>query len=342
VTTDEFPIAPERIVATAAGLFDAQARPDIAAVLRAARASIEPTGYDNWRGGSTYYTLNLELPVAEYARVEQDLAELEGTVAEKLRLALRTTGTDVLNAVVITPSFEAPSQEQPLAADEADRIWDRGMFRLFLSHVSDHKAEVAQLKDELYVYGVSGFVAHEDIEPSLEWQNEIELALRSMDAMAAVLTPDFHASHWTDQELGIAVGRGAFVLPIRAPNVPYGFIAKSHGLAADLANPRGVASNIVDILLRRPRTADQMREGLVRAFEQAGSFANARALTSKLEVAGPLTASQAQRIVAAIDANDQVLNAHGVPDRIRSLAQPSLPPEPSPEPDLDDLDDLPF
>ncbi len=29
-----------------------------------------------------------------------------------------------------------------------------------------------------------------------------------MDALAALLTTDFHDSNWTDQEVGFAIGRG--------------------------------------------------------------------------------------------------------------------------------------
>jgi hypothetical protein len=48
-------------------------------------------------------------------------------------------------------------------------------------------------------FGVSAFVAHENIEPT-KWQDEIEKALLSMNALAAILMPGFHESKWTDQE----------------------------------------------------------------------------------------------------------------------------------------------
>lgn len=106
------------------------------------------------------------------------------------------------------------------AADNPERIWRPGAFRLFLSHVSAHKALVSKLKTELSNVGISAFVAHEDIEPSAEWQAQIEVALRSMHAMAALITPDFHTSKWTDQEVGFALGRGTLVIPVRFANRP--------------------------------------------------------------------------------------------------------------------------
>ena len=88
--------------------------------------------------------------------------------------------------------------------------------RLFLSHTSTHKEVVGALKARLGVLGVAAFVAHEDIEPTLEWQHEIVLALETVTA-CGLITDDFHASKWTDHEVGFAIGRNAFVFSVRLP-----------------------------------------------------------------------------------------------------------------------------
>src|SRR5215510_6522648 len=46
-------------------------------------------------------------------------------------------------------------------------------FRLFISHISSEKDKAARLKECLAPYAISGFVAHEDIHPTLEWQQQI-------------------------------------------------------------------------------------------------------------------------------------------------------------------------
>lgn len=91
---------------------------------------------------------------------------------------------------------------------------------------------MARLTVELELRGISSFVAHEDITPSLEWQNELELALRSMHALAALLTAEFHASKWPDQQTGFALGKGVLVVPLRLGTGPYGFIGKATGAVA--------------------------------------------------------------------------------------------------------------
>jgi hypothetical protein len=73
-------------------------------------------------------------------------------------------------------------------------IWTPHYFRLFLSHVATYKAPAQQLKIAPSLYNISCFVAHSDIRPTKAWQDEIEEALGTMDALAALLTPDFHGS----------------------------------------------------------------------------------------------------------------------------------------------------
>jgi len=79
---------------------------------------------------------------------------------------------------------------------------------------------------------VSCFVAHLSIRPTREWQDEIERALFSMDALIALLTKDFQKSNWTDQEISIALGRKVPVIPLKIDKKPLWFYWKdpSHTL----------------------------------------------------------------------------------------------------------------
>ena len=53
-------------------------------------------------------------------------------------------------------------------------FWKTGHLRLFISHISEMKVDVADLKTWLHAYNISGFIAHVDIEPTKKWQGEIE------------------------------------------------------------------------------------------------------------------------------------------------------------------------
>lgn len=137
---------------------------------------------------------------------------------------------------------------------ENSSLWKAGHYRLFLSHLASFKVKISQLKNELEKYGISSFVAHEDIEPAKEWQVEIEKGLFSMDALCAILMPGFKDSQWTDQEVGVALGRELLVIPVRRDLDPYGFIGKYQGIQAKGKNIGEVAEAIFLIIATHEKT----------------------------------------------------------------------------------------
>ena len=134
------------------------------------------------------------------------------------------------------------------------------LFRLFISHISQHKAKAVRLKACLAPYGILGFVAHEDIEPTLEWQTEIERALCHMDAFIAVLTAGFSKSSWTQQEVGFAVGRGTKVISFKMGEDPTGFISKQQALARRDRSAEEIAKEIHALLASDNATKDRLAE----------------------------------------------------------------------------------
>ena len=154
-------------------------------------------------------------------------------------------------------------------------FWEPHHFRLFLSHLSSFKKTTAALQAALARFGISAFVAHVDIEPTREWQDEIEAGLFSMDALVAILMPGFKESNWTDQEVGVAIGRGMLVIPVIRGLNPYGFIAKYQGLQAAGKSIRQVAQDIFEILVTSPKTRGRMLTCLVDTTVQANDDTDA-------------------------------------------------------------------
>jgi hypothetical protein len=134
------------------------------------------------------------------------------------------------------------------------------LFRLFISHISKDKLIATRLKDCLANYAISGFVAHEDIHPTLEWQSEIERALQTMDGFIAVHTKGFSASYWTQQEVGFALGRGAKVISFKMGEDPTGFISKQQALARRSRTAEAIAKEIDQLLAQDRRTSGRLAE----------------------------------------------------------------------------------
>jgi hypothetical protein len=312
---------------------------EIVEVLESSSARFELTDCDNWNGGTYTYALMLDIPVPVFASVESKLQDIEKGICSKLATICRDLSNDHIGSVTITPLTTKSTSigPGPKPADvEVRHIWKEGFFRLFLSHVSAHKVAAAKLKLELQVRGISAFVAHEDIAPSLEWQNEIELALRSMHALAALLTPDFHPSNWTDQEVGFALGKGVIVVPVRLGRDPYGFIGKVQGLSGSLEQPGRVASLLSDTLLSHPSTHRHMRKGLASAFAAAESYINAISLSKVISTVKDFAEDEKALIQSACKENDQVFTPTGVVSRVCSAIG-------VPEPNkVSEGDDVPF
>ena len=112
-------------------------------------------------------------------------------------------------------------------------------------------------------------MAHEDIEPTKEWQNEIEVALHSMDALTAILTEGFRESSWCDQEIGVAVGRDVLIVPIRRGIDPYGFIGKYQGIQSLGKNSGEVARAVFDSLISSDKTKVKVLRSLCLTISQS-------------------------------------------------------------------------
>ena len=146
-------------------------------------------------------------------------------------------------------------------ANTAD-FWREGYLRAFLSHKSDSKAKVSVLKTHLADWGVSTFIAHEDIQPTREWRDEVEAGLDSMDVLLALVEPGFKDSDWCVQEVGIALGRRVDIVPLRRGMDPFGFFGKYQGIQASGRKASQIAEEIFHSLLKKPKFREKCLQGL--------------------------------------------------------------------------------
>jgi hypothetical protein len=317
---EEFPVSAEVITATLADIFQHQGNIEILDLLRKAQAQIPVVEWDRWDGGTCIHTYYLDIPVKLFANLEPRIQEIEREIFEKINSTFRDMGNHWVNAVIIKP---IPTQAmtvtlEQVTDEDVQRIWSDLTLRLFVSHVAAYKVAVSALKEKLSIYQIAAFVAHEDIEPNSEWQDQIELALRSMHVMIALLTPDFNNSRWTDQEIGFALGRGVMVIPVKLGLDPYGFIGKIQGVSGKLDNPSVLAQDLVGVLLKQPGISRLMYEALVVALERSSCFTDSILLSRYLVKLEGFTREQKQRLLRACEANRQVREAFNVPERIRT------------------------
>lgn len=332
-----YPESVERVVATIADICREQKRSEIVALLEQARAHFDVIDCDNWNGGTTTWALRLEAPAEVFASIDANVDKLEGEILRKIKFLCRLYPNDPLGEVTITPLLSSGSSNEPNTAtsfNDERRLWADASCRLFLSHVSAHREHVGRLKSELREFGVVAFVAHEDIEPNLEWQSEISLALRSTHAIAALITSDFRDSKWTDQEIGWGLGRGIPVFPIQIGLMPYGFIGRVQAIPGSFGDVEGLAICIVKTLLRTPRTHLRIQGALVDAIERVSSVAAARSLTTLIVTIESFSNSERSRIIAACASNPCISQIPELVNRLHSAIGKSRSETPIDEPDI--------
>ena len=187
---------------------------------------------------------------------------------------------------------------------DLERIWDKGQYRLFLSHSSTDKASVAKVKSGLAQFKISTFVAHDDIEPTAHWQVEIEKALHSMDALAAFVTEDFNNSVWCQQEIGFAFGRKVPVIPVKIARPPAGFLGK---IQAITSRWESADIDIMKCLLKIPSFTDVF----IEAASQCESWTQGNRFAKLLGDIQHLNLSQAQRLATAYYENGELRQSFG-------------------------------
>lgn len=198
-------------------------------------------------------------------------------------------------------------------------FWQKRMFRLFISHLSSEKVYAAELQGVLLKYGISAFVAHNDIEPTLEWQAQIESALATADSLIALLHPKFHASNWTDQEIGFAMGRGLPVFAVRFGQDPYGFIGRFQAFSGGGKSTEALALEMFEAYRKNKQSREKMAESLVSLFEDTGSFAQAKSRIGYLEEMESWRDEFVSRVESAAESNSQISGSFGVPARVTRL-----------------------
>jgi TIR domain len=329
----ELPRQIERLMAALSARFAKQGKTGLQSVLVNAQHHVqEETTYDSWNGGTFGHTVHLKVPVAVFHDVSDDIKGARDAIRtglNDLASVINEFIEDVTIELLDDPGLSRWREDsgvllQPFGAgvgDDAavDKLWKPSFLRVFLSHKAQHKSVASAFKIAMDRFGASCFVAHEDVEPNKLWQAEIERALFSMDVLVALMTPDFADSNWTDQEVGIAIGRGVPVIPIRMGTDPYGFIGKIQALPGGGKAPAVLAKDAYELLWTVTSLRGRLAETLVTRLERAENYSQANDLMHYVEKIERATPALIARLEAASQNNGQVGGAFEVQERMPAV-----------------------
>ncbi|MDA3876852.1 MAG: toll/interleukin-1 receptor domain-containing protein [Halothiobacillus sp.] len=310
----QLPDAMDKHFGSLAKLYQKEDKRELLSLIANSRVRVhEAWSVDNWNGCTWGHAIYLYVPEQLFLAV----ARRRDSIAKEIVADLNSL-YDVPNEYVSDVFIEMEdigenwreesgamlSSNKIVPDDAISRLWGANKYRVFISHKADDRGAVSALKDELSKYGIAAFVAHEDIVPTTEWQNEIENALNTMDTMVAFMTPEFHDSDWTDQELGIALGKNVPIIALRLGKNPYGFIGKVQALTCD---PRQAPLELVKLLIHRPK----MLEAYIEAACNCESFIHGNELADVLPYIEDLTDDQVNRLIQAMKDNYELRGSYG-------------------------------
>jgi hypothetical protein len=106
----------DSFLATTAEMLSADGAFDAANLLRSAEARAEQTGYDNWDGGTTIWTLFLRVPARDFAQLGSKREALEGQIDGRLKPVVEQFSSDWISTK-IAPKLEAKQNWRETCTD---------------------------------------------------------------------------------------------------------------------------------------------------------------------------------------------------------------------------------
>jgi hypothetical protein len=193
--------------------------------------------------------------------------------------------------------------------------------RIFFSYSTDDKEIVGKIKLYLEEMGFEVFLAHEDISPCEEWQDEIIKNLQRCDIFIPLLTDNFMKSEWTNQEIGIAVDANKFIIPLQVDIKPPGFLGHIQSLKISPAEVIGLnpAQQIFALIKNKSKFGKDMKNFVIKQLEDSGSFEAASARSKLLRDFKDFSKEELDRIVNATINSRCIYNSFGAQRVLKSL-----------------------
>ena len=193
---------------------------------------------------------------------------------------------------------------------------------VFVSHSNKDNMIVEKIESAINKSYIELFLAHRDIEGGEQWREIIRDKITKCDMMLALITSNFHASEYTEQEVGAAWVLQKPVLAIRVDETfPRGFITEKQWITYSHVHPYVSVSKIIKSILSEIYEHDEMVNLVVEMLIKAESYIESNSLAAFLESEKSLTSGQIADVKKALKTNSQVYDARITTMKLRSLLE---------------------
>lgn len=248
-------------------------------VLTSCKCSYWISGTDNFNYRNiSYYEFDILCPVKLFVDVKDNgqMPFVVNAIKEAISDAVGCDEGVEVSDVQLAPSTGI--DPLPIIANRELPFWKDGFYRVFLSHAHEQESSANYLRQALLEYGITAFVAKNDINAGEAWRTVIENALFTSNALVAILTPEFYHSQWCQQEVGFGLGRNIFCLPLKKneKSNPSGIFGKCQAL--DVTNDtdaKPVAKKIFDSFSSNEKTSKEYSMQIVKLLLQSSDIEEA-------------------------------------------------------------------
>ena len=190
--------------------------------------------------------------------------------------------------------------------------------KIFLSYSTKDKKLAGEIKDGLEQYGQEVFLAHEDIEPSAKWVQRILSELDVYEVFIPLLTENFKASEWTDQEAGMAMAGNRIIIPVKIKDDPHGFISRYQALILS-EDTQITCFEIMMTIYKQFKPRIKIKDILIRKFGKSRNYDETSRNFQFLASFDKFTNRQVAQILEHAMSNDQIFHHYSCRNWIRNF-----------------------
>jgi len=178
---------------------------------------------------------------------------------------------------------------------------------IFLSHSTEDKEIAGMIKKKLDPFGIDVFLAHEDIEGGTDWTPRLHSEIKTCEIFIILLSTNYHASNFTDQELGMALAYGKPLIPISIDGtMPYGFMEKYQSMKCQPDITDMNIGKLLGLIMNFSDTGKEYIDLLIEKLSKSFTFATAGFWAQKLISYSKFTDSQINNLADAYIHNNQI------------------------------------
>jgi len=206
----------EGMLRTLAQIYAMQGQRRQVAILARARPLVEQTNYDNWNGGTYWYSLSLRIPISLYAQIEEDREEIEKDICSRIQPLIRGYQNENLDSVIISLEIENDQNWRKNAIRWLDSSGSNSLkkrvrkykYDVFISHASEDKDSLVRpLAVSLAKEGYRVWYDEFELKIGDGLSKSIDHGLSQSGYGLVVLSPAFFSKNWPRYELDGLIAR---------------------------------------------------------------------------------------------------------------------------------------